>query len=103
MQVAEVAGAFAVLIVLARLTPWALRRTGEAAAEARRILRREPRRCTAAGETDLDAALLGPYVTPPGHHDFLADRWSVIADVAVVVGLEQSVRRVQSGGCDDVA
>ena len=103
MQAVETAGALVAIAALIGLWPWAVRRITEAAVEACRILRREPRSAAPEADVDLEVMLLGPYVTPPGHHDHLADRWSVIADVAVVVGLEQSVSRVQSGGRDDVA
>jgi hypothetical protein len=83
------AGVLAAISGLISVRPLAVRRT----------LRHEPR----GSDGDLEAMLLGPYVTPLEHHDYLADRWSVIADVAVVVGLEQSVRRVQSGSRDDLA
>ena len=99
VQAVETAGALIAIASLIGVWPWAVRGT----TEARRILRRGPRSAVPEGDADLEVMLLGPYVTPPGHHDHLADRWSVIADVAVVVGLEQSVSRVRSGGRDDVA
>ena len=103
MQAVETAGALVTIAARIALWPWTVRRITEASAEARRILRSEPRSAAPDGDADLEVMLLGPYVTPPGHHDHLADRWSVIADVAVVVGLERSVSRVRSGGRDDVA
>lgn len=103
VQAVETAGALIAIAALIAVWPWTVRRIAEAAVETRRILRREPRVVTPERNADLEVMLLGPYVTPPGHHDHIADRWSVIADVAVVVGLEQSVSRVQSGGRDDVA
>ncbi|WP_212010401.1 hypothetical protein [Catenulispora pinistramenti] len=103
MQAVETAGALIAIAALIGMWPWVARRIVEAAADARWILRRGPRSAAPEGDADLEVMLLGPYMTPRGHHDHLADRWSVIADVAVVVGLEQSVSRVQSGGRDDGA
>jgi hypothetical protein len=99
VQAIEAAGALIAIAALIGVWPWAVRRITDAAAEARRILGRS----APEGDAELEVMLLGPYVTPPDHHDHLADRWSVIADVAVVVGLEQSASRVRSGGRDDVA
>lgn len=103
MQAVETAGALIAIAALIGVWPWAVRRIAEVAAEARCVFRRQPRSAVPEDDADLEVMLLGPYVTPAGHHDYLADRWSVIADIAVVVGLEQSVGRVQSGGRDDVA
>jgi len=99
MEAVEIAAGIGGLLLLIRLVPWAWRAFTEIDREIKRRIRRDRQRADA----DVEGLLLGPYLTTSDHHDFIADRWSVIADAAVVVGLEQSVRRVQSGGRDDVA
>ena len=81
--------------LLIRAIPWAVRSLVEVDRALRRATARSVRHRQEA-EPDLEALLLGPYLTTPEHHDFIADRWSVIADAAVVVAMEQSLKSVKS-------
>ena len=95
MGVLEIAAEAVGVCLLIRAAPWAARSLAVTDRALRRSTARNVRRRRAA-EPDLEALLLGPYLTTPGHHDFIADRWSVIADAAVVASMEQSLRRIKS-------
>ena len=95
MGAVEIAAEAVGICFLIRAILWAVRSLVETDRALRRATARSVHRRREA-EADLEALLLGPYLTTPGHHDFIADRWSVIADAAVVVGMEQSLKTIKS-------